>query len=129
VGEVFEQQFAGLRQRLADGLRSAGLAGAEFDVETFLADSAPLMVDALAGSEDEPGVLVNIVQAGAARGNDLVTKQADLTIDWQLINNFALNFAREFSGDLITGINDTSLNILRTKIAEWIESGGTLEDF
>jgi HK97 family phage portal protein len=130
VGEVFEAQFEGLRARLVDGLRTAGAAGAAFDVEAFLSDVTPLMVDALAGTEDDPGVLVNIIQAGAARGNDLVrnaAKQAELAIDWQIINEFALQFAREFAGELITGINGTSLNIFRTKIAEWIEAGGDLE--
>ena len=130
VGEVFEVQFEGLRSRLIDGLRTASAAGAEFDVEAFLAESAPIMVAALAGTEDDPGVLVNIIQAGAARGNDLVhsqTKQAELSIDWQVINEFALRFAQEFAGDQISGINSTSLGILRTKIAEWIESGGNLE--
>lgn len=130
VGEVFEVQFDGLRSRLVDGLRTASAAGAEFDVEAFLAESMPIMVAALAGTEDDPGVLVNIIQAGAARGNDLVrsqTKQTELGIDWQVINEFALRFAQEFAGEQISGINNTSLGILRTKIAEWIEAGGNLE--
>ncbi|MHC4617405.1 MAG: phage portal protein [Planctomycetota bacterium] len=131
LGEVFEVQFDELRQRLIDGLRQASLQETEFDVQSFLAESAPLMVEALAGTEDDPGVLVNIVQAGAARGNDLLhtaSKQAELTIDWQIINEFALRFAREFAGRLVTGINDTTLDVLRTKIGEWIEAGGSLED-
>jgi HK97 family phage portal protein len=127
VGAAFEDQFDDLRTQLSDALRTSGAA---LDLTAFLANHAPTIVDALVGTDSDPGPLTRVMLAGAARGNDLLrgmTKQADLTIDWTVMNETAREWARQFAGTLITGINETTEEIIRAKVAEWIEAGGSLE--
>lgn len=132
VAEAFLGQWEGLPARLAQALRESGQAGATFDIPAFLTAQERGLIDALAGDD---GPLVRVVLAGAARGNDLLraskaVKQDDagLTIDWQVIDQYAREWAREFAASEVRGINDTTLAIFREKIAAWIEGGGSLED-
>lgn len=43
------------------------------------------------------------------------------------VNEAALAWARDYAGQLVTGINDTTRSALREKIAQWIESGDALD--
>lgn len=132
VAESFVSQWEGLPARLAQALRESGQQGVDFDMPAFLTAQERGLIEALAG---EDGPLVRVVLAGAARGNDLLqaskaVKQEDasLTIDWQIIDTYAREWAREFAAAEVRGINDTTLAIFREKIAAWIEGGGSLED-
>ena len=130
VGQVFEDAWTVVPARLTDALRQAGQSGAVFDVETFLAAQESDLIEALAG-DDAP--LPRVVLAGAARGNDLLgqmksVKQEDLSLDWQIVDQYAKEWARNYAAAEVRGINDTTLEIFRAKISEWVESGGTLED-
>ena len=116
--------------RLAQALRESGQAGAEVDLAAFLSAQEPALIEALAGDD---GPLSRVVLAGAARGNDLLiqaksAKAEGLTIDWKIIDEYARQWAREQVGTQVRGINQMTLEIFRTKIDEWIEAGGTLED-
>jgi hypothetical protein len=91
------------------------------------------MSSALIGTSETPGPLAAVFLAGAARGNDLLNraksaKQDGYTVSWDVLNEMAVEWARNYSGTLIRGINGTTLSIFREKIAEWIEQGGTLDD-
>lgn len=135
LGMVFEDIWNGLDlpARVAAALREGGRAHAEDMLHTALSQAQEALIDALVGDEDAPGPLVSIFLAGAARGNELLaagkSQKADLlTLDWQLIDALAREWARSYAADLVRGINDTTLEIFREKIAEWIDKGGTLED-
>ena len=51
-----------------------------------------------------------------------------ISADWGLVNEAALKWAREFAGSEVTYINDTTRRGVRQAVANWIETGGTLED-
>jgi HK97 family phage portal protein len=130
VGETFETLFAALPARIAAALRESGQSGAAFDLSAFLERETPGMVEALSGAE---GPLPRMILAGAARGNDLLArgksvKQEGLTIDWQVLDAYAQQWAKEYAAQKVRGINETTLRVFQEKIAEWIESGGSLED-
>jgi HK97 family phage portal protein len=131
VASTYESLWQDFPAQLAQALRESGQAGADFDMAVFLTAQESRMIDALAG---EDGPLTHILLAGAARGNDLLqqTKAAKadggLSIDWSLIDAYSRDWAKTYAAEQIRGINATSLDAFRTKIAEWIEKGGTLED-
>jgi HK97 family phage portal protein len=130
VGETFETLFAALPARIAAALRQSGQSGAAFDLSAFLERETPGMVEALSGAE---GPLPRMILAGAARGNDLLAraksvKQEGLTIDWQVLDAYAQQWAGTYAAQKVRGINETTLRVFQEKIAEWIESGGSLED-
>ena len=129
VESTFDKLWTDLPARIASAIREAGQAGAEFDMQAFLDAEQQRMVAELAGTEETPGPMTSVFLAGAARGNDLLQgAKAALTIDWQIIDQRALAWAQEFSSGLIRGVNDTTLNIFREKIAAWVADGGSLED-
>jgi len=45
-------------------------------------------------------------------------------VDWEMVNAEAREWASQYAGQLVQGLNDTTLKALRTAIAEWI--GNTL---
>ena len=49
-------------------------------------------------------------------------------IDWTLVNTAAAEWARGYTYDLISGINDTTAARLQAAINNWIEAGETLPD-
>jgi hypothetical protein len=48
--------------------------------------------------------------------------------DWALVNARAAAWAREYVGDLIRQVTETTREATRETIATWIETGGTLDD-
>jgi len=50
----------------------------------------------------------------------------EMGVDWTEINADALAWAREYTYDLITGLNETTLRNVREAVAAWIETGGEL---
>ena len=131
VENAFDGLWSDMPARLATALREVGQTGAAFDVQMWLESEAPRMMEALTGTESEPGALVGVFLAGAARGDELLTppaKATTLTIDWTIIDQLSREWARIFAADLVRGVNETTLSVFRDKIAQWVDGGGTLED-
>lgn len=133
IAGAFETSWEGLPARLAVTLREQGTAGAEVDLSSFAQATEQDMIAKLLGTPEEPGPLVAVVLAGAARGDELLhdmksLKATELSISWDAINTLARQWAETYCASLVRGINDTTLNIFRAKIAEWVDDGGSLED-
>lgn len=54
--------------------------------------------------------------------------QYAIELDWALVNADALKWAREYVGQLIEGVTDTTRANVRQAVANWIETGGELSD-
>jgi HK97 family phage portal protein len=91
------------------------------------------------GTVDEPGPYMQLFLAGAAAGVDAletetaadyrsVTRQADIAIDWELVNQNAYEFARQYIFEWLPEINAKTERQLRQVIVEWIESGAPMDD-
>jgi HK97 family phage portal protein len=132
IASTFQVGWQAVPGRLANVMRETGPQWAESDLRGFLDDTTNEIAVQLVGTEEEPGVLSAVFLAGAARGNDLLLQQKsvkqDVSIAWDVVNKLAVEWAREYSGALIRGINDTTLTVFQQKIAEWIEKGGSLDD-
>ena len=48
-------------------------------------------------------------------------------VDWGLVNQDALAWARNYAGQLVRGLNATTLDVLRREMAQWVESGEPLD--
>ena len=79
--------------------------------------------------------LQEIALAGADFGREQVerhifgtVKQAPLTIDWQLANTAAADWALQYSYELVSGLTDTTRERLQQEITRFIEEGGTMDD-
>lgn len=48
-------------------------------------------------------------------------------VSWELVNEAVVNWARAYTGNLITGINGTSQRFVQARVSEWIASGEPLD--
>jgi hypothetical protein len=55
-------------------------------------------------------------------------KEVGIGVDWALINSAAIEWARSYTFDLVTGINKTSQELLRKSVADYFESQMTIGD-
>ena len=103
----------GAEQRLGQGTAALRLACYQ-----VLRDA--VMLGVRVGIEQVDGIM------GFAPG-----KQAAIVIDWELVNEAALAWARQAMFGLVTGIDDTSRQRLRSALARWIEDqvGGAEGEF
>jgi len=133
LSAAFEGAWDDVPGAVAAALRDGGQARAEDVLQAALSQTQEAISAALVGDASTPGPLVRIFLAGAARGNDLLqtskSRKADpLTVDWTQVDQLAKAWAAQYAADLVRGVNDTTLDVFRTKIAAWVESGGSLED-
>ena len=49
-----------------------------------------------------------------------------ISIDWEMVNIAARDWARAYSYELVKGINSTTRKLLQTEVPRWIESGEPL---
>lgn len=72
--------------------------------------------------------------AGADNGREQVTdsvpdvKQTPITVNWELANEDAAEWARQYSYELVSGLTDTTRERLQQEITRFIEEGGTMDD-
>jgi len=101
----------------------------------FLQGLIDAWVDRLVGDEDTPGPIAQVFLAGAARGQQLhdktrvaagYRKAAQMTTAWDLLNQAALARAREYTYDMVRGINNTTVEAFRHDMGRWIDMGGSL---
>lgn len=71
-------------------------------------------------------LLIEAVNLGVGSGQSSLA-DATIGVDWSLINENARKWAEEYSYELVKGINDTSRDLLRDKVTQWIESGEALD--
>ncbi|GIV82074.1 MAG: hypothetical protein KatS3mg051_1428 [Anaerolineae bacterium] len=126
IAALFESYADALPGVVAGALREIGKTGAEQALAAALASAGDRF------AETALGPLVDVFLAGAERGEEILDQarpaKAGLGIDWTLVHRMAREWARRYVADLVRGINETTLQIFRTAIADWIERGGTLED-
>lgn len=123
IARTFQAGFNELPKRLASRIRRDG---ASADLSKLLDEYAQEQMQALVGTEDNPGALVKVFLAGAARGNDLVGKA--VSVAWDIVNQAAMEWAQKYSADLVKGITDTTKEVYRQNIAAWMESGQPLSE-
>lgn len=124
---IFAQYLATLPDQMAAALRS-GAKELTLDTESVVND--------LIGTSEQPGPLMAIFLAGAARGNELVERATGKSmalkqgggvgVAWDILSQEALDYARQYSFDLVRGVNDTTARYFQESIASWLESGGNL---
>jgi hypothetical protein len=105
--------------RLAEEIRRNG-AEALRNAEIWLVHQQRLM-----------DVLGPILEGIAARGVQAVVQSvgaSDVAISWDLVNQQAVEWAREHAGKLVTRVSDTTQRMVGDQVARWSESGETLPD-
>lgn len=76
----------------------------------------------------QPVVISAATKAARLAFDDLVLQfGAELGVSWSVVNEAAIAWAKGYTFDLVSGINDTSQAFLSENIAAWIESGEPLD--
>lgn len=74
-----------------------------------------------------PLILKAALKAARTAGKDLATRTG-ASVDFELVNEAASKWAKEYTFDLVTGITDTTKTYLQDKISAWVETGAPLDD-
>jgi HK97 family phage portal protein len=129
LGAGVEGAWAGMMNALAALIRENGQSA---NIEPVLKEFDDKLQSAL---EVE---LAEIYLAGAARGNDLLNNARlsanpakailNTNIAWDILNTDASVWARQFAGQQVALMGDTTRRVLANKIGDWIDQGGSLED-
>lgn len=72
--------------------------------------------------------LTEILNVLAGYAGEDFEQQYRISLDWSLVNAKAMEWARKYTGQLITRVNDTTRDNVRQAVANWIEVGGKLSD-
>ena len=110
------------------------------DVQAALDAQHDAFQEALLGTDDNPGILVRLVLAGMAAGNQAIVahsaanpqkptaKKDGLTVavNWNLLNREARDFAKQYFYTLIRNVDDTTRLAVQKAVTAWIESGEPL---
>lgn len=76
----------------------------------------------------QPVVISAATKAARLAFDDLVLQfGAELGVSWDVVNEAAIAWAKDYTFDLVKGINATSQAFLQDEIAKWIESGEPLD--
>ena len=67
-----------------------------------------------------------VVMSGAEAAVAELEAVMGIGVDWALINEAALEWARTYTFDLVKGVTETSRNLLQTQLANWVEAGEPL---
>ena len=108
---------AQLSAALPEGTTPETVSGAE---QRAIAASGPL----------RDGLYASLVE-GAMLGADIARQQVEATgiaVDWTLVNAGAREWARQYAGQLINDLNETTARVLREAIAGWIDNELTYDD-
>jgi SPP1 gp7 family putative phage head morphogenesis protein len=66
--------------------------------------------------------------AGAKSALDALIDELGIGLDWGVVNEAAIKWARQYTYELVNGITDTSARFLQTATSEWIASGKPLDE-
>ena len=73
-------------------------------------------------------LLVDVFLAGGKSGEALLPKAAQVLLDWDIINEAALAWLKQYRFGLIRDITATTRRQTENAIRDWIESGAKLDD-
>jgi hypothetical protein len=106
-------------------------------VATILENDQDILREAWVGTPEAPGVIYQLMLAGMQAGQDAIVEGASmkppslkaitLEIDWTLLSREAYDYVRQYVSQLIDRVNMTTTDAVQITIAEWIETGGTLD--
>ncbi len=114
------------QQTIADALGQQSGAALNGDVSDPKAVAGRVKDDDATLREALTRMLIEAVTLGASEGK-VSLGDAATGVDWNLVNEDARKWAEEYSYELTRGINDTTRQVLRDKIAAWIESGEPMD--
>jgi HK97 family phage portal protein/2'-5' RNA ligase len=123
---AFITSWQDLPEKLANDIREHG---ENANLEFWIRDTERDFTERIIGTESNPGELVKVILAGAARGNDLLasaSKADELSIAWDLLNREAFDWARQFANEQVTLIGQTTRKELQDNLSAWIASGEPL---
>lgn len=72
-------------------------------------------------------VLLDTYMGGVQGGVDLLPENAQTLLDYNWVNQAALNFAKEYRYQKIKGINDTTRSQVQQAITDWMNEGSHLD--
>lgn len=73
-------------------------------------------------------VMLNTTLAGVGTVSQSLPYTMSSGVDWRMVNENAERFARYYSYDLVSGINDTTRQGLQQAITRYIQHGGRIRD-
>ncbi len=126
--------WSGFEERLASEVERALKEQAEEIIRKLRESGDPSLLDdpviwtALSKSmqtEIEP-ILLELAARGVQRVMDSLGKSG-ISVNWELANQQATDWARQYSGDLITRIQDTTRQAVGEQVAEWTQSSEGLD--
>ena len=104
-------------------------------VDTILTEMSDDLVQDWVGTTDQPGALTRLVLAGMAAGDQALQNgsnpkptRAIIEVDWNLLSQEAIDYARQYAYDLIKGINQTTTDSIRNAITDWMKAGAPQAD-
>lgn len=125
--------YATLKDRLGPGLSDG-------EIMRALGEFTDDLVKEWVGTKEQPGPLMSLVMAGMAAGDAALRKGVTAnphkpvktvitpTVDWNLLSSQAYDYSREYCYGLIQGINDTTRDMVRAAIGDWIQTGQPVAD-
>lgn len=125
-----QRAFAALEPKLRGSITEHDIL---FTLEGYQHELAHLWI----GTPDNPGVITKLVLAGMAAGNRAIEKgkapnpvKADVgvTVDWSLLNKQALEFAQNYTYDLIRGLDSTTRADVQNALSQWVQTGAPLAE-
>lgn len=105
--------------RIADRVRREG-TGSLTDEQLWAEHRAELF-DALLP------VLTQVAQYGVQSGRSALGRSS-IGVDWELLDQRAADWARQYTYDLVSGITDTTRDKLQETLSTWIENPAPLDD-
>lgn len=85
-------------------------------------------IDTLPSDNLTPAIQKTVIE-GAGAGVNVAFAQLSglgMGVNWGLANHAAAEWARNYTFDLVNGINGTSQRLARELLAEWVNSGNSL---
>ena len=76
--------------------------------------------------EDLAEIIIGALLAGVAGGAELLPANARVLVDFDLVNESVINYARTYRYELIKGITDTTRKQVQQLVSDWVASGAPL---
>lgn len=73
-------------------------------------------------------LFVDTVMDGVQGGVDILPPDIAILMDFDYVNQSAIDYAREYRYELIKGITQTTQKQVQTLISDWVQSGNPLKD-
>jgi len=132
--ETLQRGYLEASQRLAveallDALREASERGET--ITASMINEAAAAVSNAHGEAIRPVVIRSLQQmadTGVEAGAEAFTAALNIDLDWTLANTDAANWARQYGGKLIKGLDDTTKARVGAEVGAWAEARETYRD-